>query len=125
MIKIRKVTPAEKQAFSKNLKKLRESKNVDIDEIAEKCNVKTEVVAKWENGEKFPKLNTVKKIAKELNIDPDEMLNITTKIDVINSLSEKTKSQVIRLLQVFIKTRSDVNKNEINALIDLLKGENR
>lgn len=62
--------------LSKNLKKLREKKELSQDRLAKLANIANNTIIKIEQGENInPRLNTLKKIAKSLEVSVDELIN--------------------------------------------------
>ena len=61
--------------ISMNLKKLRKIYNYTQEEVAEKINVSRQSVAKWENNESVPDINSCVKLAKLYNVTLDNLVN--------------------------------------------------
>ena len=67
-----------KQDFplSKNLKKLREQKGLSQDRLAKLADVANNTIIKIEQGENInPTLDTLKKMAKALDVSVDDLIN--------------------------------------------------
>ena len=61
--------------LSKNLKKLREQKELSQDRLAKLADVANNTIIKIEQGENInPTLETLKKVAKALDISVDELI---------------------------------------------------
>ena len=61
--------------LSKNLKKLREQKGLSQDRLAKRADVVNNTIIKIEQGENVnPTLETLKKVAKALEISVDELI---------------------------------------------------
>lgn len=58
-----------------NLKTLRKINNYTQDEVAEKINVSRQSVAKWENNESVPDINSCVELAKLYNVTLDNLVN--------------------------------------------------
>ena len=58
----------------KQLKELREAKNMTQTELAERLGVTQGVISQWENGLTSPKLCMVKQIIAELDCTADELI---------------------------------------------------
>ncbi len=58
-----------------NLKTLRKINNYTQEEVAEKINVSRQSVAKWENNESIPDINSCAKLAKLYNVTLDNLVN--------------------------------------------------
>lgn len=62
--------------LSKNLKKLREKKGLSQDRLAKLADIANNTIIKIEQGENInPRLDTLKKIAKALEVSVDELIN--------------------------------------------------
>ena len=61
--------------ISRNLKSLRKENQYTQEEIAEKINVSRQSVAKWENGESNPDIESCIKLANLYNVKLDDLVN--------------------------------------------------
>ena len=61
--------------ISRNLKSLRKKNQYTQEEIAEKINVSRKSVAKWENGESNPDIESCIKLANLYNVKLDDLVN--------------------------------------------------
>lgn len=61
--------------ISRNLKSLRKKNQYTQEEIAEKINVSRQSVAKWENGESNPYIESCIKLANLYNVKLDDLVN--------------------------------------------------
>ena len=62
--------------LSKNLKKLREQRGLSQDRLAKLANVANNTIIKIEQGENAnPTLDTLKKVAKALDVSVDDLIN--------------------------------------------------
>lgn len=61
--------------ISMNLKTLRKINNYTQEEVAENINVSRQSVAKWENNESVPDINSCAKLAKLYNVTLDNLVN--------------------------------------------------
>ena len=61
--------------ISRNLKSLRKKNQYTQEEIAEKINVSRQSVAKWENGESNPDIESYIKLANLYNVKLDDLVN--------------------------------------------------
>ena len=64
-----------KSMISRNLKSLRKKNQYTQEEIAEKINVSRQSVAKWENGESNPDIQSCIKLANLYNVKLDDLVN--------------------------------------------------
>ena len=56
------------------IKELRTEKDLTQKELAEKLNVSTAAVSKWENGKGFPDISILEKLSSELEISITELV---------------------------------------------------
>ena len=61
--------------ISMNLKRLRKIYQYTQENIAEKINVSRQSIAKWENGESTPDIDTLIKLSKLYNVTLDNLVN--------------------------------------------------
>ena len=61
--------------ISMNLKRLRKMHQYTQENIAEKINVSRQSIAKWENGESTPDIDTLIKLSKLYNVTLDNLIN--------------------------------------------------
>lgn len=64
-----------KEAFGKNLKQIRKSKNITQEALAEMIGIHPRQVSKIETGEHFPNSTTLENICISLSISPRELFN--------------------------------------------------
>ncbi|MDE5995641.1 MAG: helix-turn-helix domain-containing protein, partial [Eubacterium sp.] len=62
--------------FSENLKKLRQSKNLTQERLAEFLGVAFQTISKWERGESYPDITFLPKIASFFNTSIDDLLGV-------------------------------------------------
>lgn len=60
--------------FSEQLSKLRKEANLTQEELAEKCDVSRQAVAKWESGESLPDIYKISQIAKLFEVSLEELI---------------------------------------------------
>lgn len=62
------------ESVGENIKKVRKSKGLTQKELAEMLGVSQQTVAQYERTDKMPKINTIKAIAKVLNVPVDTII---------------------------------------------------
>ncbi|MBB6498964.1 helix-turn-helix domain-containing protein [Pedobacter cryoconitis] len=67
--------------FGKNLKKLREERDLSFREFSRLSGVNTGDIVKYENGESGPNILTLKKLAIGLKVHPTKLLDFNFKVD--------------------------------------------
>ena len=80
--------------FGENLKKLRKSKNLSQEELADKVNVSRQSVSKWETGEAYPEMNNILQLCKIFNCEINSLVN-DNMVD-LDSLDEEIKMSVVK-----------------------------
>lgn len=60
--------------FSEQLSKLRKEANMIQEDLAEKCDVSRQAVAKWESGESLPDIYKISQIAKLFEVSLEELI---------------------------------------------------
>lgn len=81
--------------FGDNLKKLRKSKKLSQEELAEKVNVSRQSVSKWETGDAYPEMNNILELCKIFHCRINDLVNDSI-ID-IDSLDEEIRMNVVKL----------------------------
>lgn len=98
-----------------NIRKIRKSKNLTQDELAEKCDLQTSYLAGVERGERNVTLQTLEKIIKGLEEVPVNIL----KFDDLNFDKEYLdKKELILLL---ISLLEDKSKEEVDLILKISK----
>lgn len=80
--------------FGQNLKKLRKSKNLSQEELAEKVMVTRQSVSKWETGEAYPEMNNILELCKIFHCHINDLVN--DNILDIDSLDEDVKMSAVK-----------------------------
>lgn len=60
--------------FSEQLSKLRKEANLTQEDLAEKCDVSRQAVAKWESGESIPDIYKISQVAKLFEVSIEELI---------------------------------------------------
>ena len=81
--------------FGDNLKKLRTSKGMSQEKLAEKVNVSRQSVSKWETSDAYPEMNNLLELCKIFHCKINDLVNDSI-LDV-NNLDDEVKSKVISL----------------------------
>lgn len=80
--------------FGDNLKKLRKSKRLSQEDLAEKMKVSRQSVSKWETGDAYPEMNNILELCKIFHCRINDLVNDSI-IDV-DSLDEEVKMNVVK-----------------------------
>ena len=99
--------------IGKNIKKKRESKSWNQEELAIRTNLSTPYIGMIERGEKIPRLETFIRIANTLDATSDELLEgvidrgfeirMTQYTDNIQKLTKEEQDKVYKLLDVMLE----------------------
>lgn len=81
--------------FGDNLRKLRKTKKMSQEELAEKVGVSRQSVSKWETSEAYPEMNNILELCKIFHCRINELVNDSI-ID-IDSLDDETKMSIVKL----------------------------
>ena len=108
------------QTFGEKLKEARKSKKLTQKELAEKCEVKTNVFGHYENDRNYPTVEVLKKICTELDISADWLLDIPDKKTKEN-IPLTIKEQAINEMMTYCEE----NKiNKFHELVDYCRKNN-
>jgi len=80
--------------FGDNLRKIRKSKKMSQEQLAEKVNVTRQSVSKWENGESYPEMNNILELCKIFNCKLNDLVH--TDMADISSLDEEIVMNVVK-----------------------------
>ena len=81
--------------FADNLKRIRKSKNISQEELAERVGVSRQSVSKWETSEAYPEMNNILELCKIFKCNIGELVN--DKMIDLDSLGEDVKMSVVKL----------------------------
>lgn len=113
------------QSFGLKIKKLRESKNLTQQQIANELNVRVTSVSNWENNVSKPKLDIVQKLACILDVDLSDLVsendldkiyvesNYERIIEAKDELILYLKKRIAELEESSAKKDSDLNKSAV------------
>lgn len=112
--------------IGKNIKFLREQKNIEQQELADKLNVPRSTLACWENGLRTPKLEQIVKIAEFFNKD----LNIIYEDLKTNTSYEATEQDLKEVLKRkgLMDDNENINEENLDKLLkiaDMIEGINK
>ncbi len=81
--------------FGDNLKKIRISKKLSQEDLAEKVNVSRQSVSKWETGDAYPTMNNLLELCKIFHCKINDLVNDS--ISDIDLLDSEVKTKVVSL----------------------------
>ena len=83
-----------------NIKKARKDKGISQEKLAEACNTATSYIGLMEIYKNVPKLSTIEKIAKALDIDPLELFRDRNKISLEQkTILQKRKKTILQIIE--------------------------
>ena len=65
----------ETKTFAQQLRKIRKRTGITQEELAEKLNISSKTVQRWEWGERTPRMQEIKKLCEVLHVSEAELLN--------------------------------------------------
>lgn len=96
--------------FSKNLKYLREKKNIDQQDIADKLNVPRSTYSCWENGLRTPKVEQIQDIANYFNVD----------MDIISRDYSNTPERILSKTDILYSKTKDILSDDDRATLEFI-----
>ena len=118
------------EKIGKLISKLRKEKNLTQKQLGDILGVSPKTISKWECGSGLPDTSIIKKIAKELNITTDELLEGNKK-SIYNDKHKKHYPVVIIILTVIsliiiifvygINNNNTLNENNEKAMCRVIK----
>ena len=96
-----------------NIRSIRKSQNMTIDELAEKCDFQSPYLSDVERGERNITLQTLNKILDALQVEPSSVLIPDIKV---SEEKENIKEELIKILFNILENK---NENDIRMLINI------
>lgn len=94
--------------FADNLKRIRKSKNISQEALAEKVGVSRQSVSKWETSEAYPEMNNILELCKIFHCHIGDLIN-DQMID-LDSLDEEVKMSVVKFKKEKQKQMKGISK---------------
>ncbi|MBE6836288.1 MAG: helix-turn-helix transcriptional regulator [Ruminococcaceae bacterium] len=89
----------ENREIGKFISKLRKSKGLTQNELADMLNISNKTISKWETGEGLPDISVLPELAKSLGVTVDEILNAELKDEASIKIEEVANEK--NLLNIF------------------------
>ena len=105
--------------FSKNLRRLRLSKNYSQFKLADMLNVSVNLIAMYEHQNRTPSLKILVAIAEIFDVSIDELLGIST------SNKSNLSESILGITMQEYEELSSIQKQEIRDFIDYIKYKNK
>ncbi len=102
--------------FADNLKRIRKSRNISQEELAEKVGVSRQSVSKWETSEAYPEMNNMLELCKIFKCNIGELVN-DNMVD-LDSLDEEIKMSVVKFKKEKQKQMKGISK--VLSLVGLI-----
>ena len=96
----------------KNIRAIRKSQNLTIDELAEKCDFQSPYLSDVERGERNITLQTLSKILDALQVEPGSVLIPKNRTFENENIREE-------LLKIFFNTLEDKDEDDIRMLLSI------
>lgn len=103
------------EEFGQKLREVRTAKGYTQQALAEKLYVTRQTVSRWESGNRYPDLETLKKISVELEVSVDELLSTESDLDEAETAAEEGETLV-----VFEKSKEKNVKNRVMAVLYMI-----
>lgn len=103
------------EEFGQKLREVRTAKGYTQQALAEKLYVTRQTVSRWESGNRYPDLETLKKISVELEVSVDELLSTESELDEAGTAAEEEKIPV-----VFEKSKERNSKNRVMTVLYMI-----
>ena len=83
-----------------NIKRIRKEKGISQEKLAEACNTATSYIGLMEIYKNVPKLSTIERIAKALDVDPLVLFHDKTKIPLVEEFEiQKKKKNILSRIE--------------------------
>ena len=108
-----------KETFGQKFARLRKEKGMTQEEIAEKVNISSQAVSKWENDISLPDISVLPSLADLLDTTIDNLLG-REKTLIVEVVEEKKRKDINKML-LKIKVDAEGNKVNINIPLAIIK----
>lgn len=107
----------------KNLKNIREKRNINQLKLAIDIGITQESISKYETGKAFPSKDVLIKLADYLNCSVDYLLDRTTNPNMVENKKLDTNDKLENLIFRYNRL-SEENKNKLEGCLMILEQEN-
>lgn len=105
--------------LSMNIARLRKAKGFTQDQLAEQLGVSAQAVSKWENGQSYPDISLLPKLAEIFEVSMDELFSVQPKNTTI--LVPEAERKDPNKLMLRIRIDDEGNKVRVNLPLMLVK----
>lgn len=111
-----------KEVFAKNLSKYIKRSGKDRKEIASDLNLPYSTITDWVNGNKYPRINNIEKLARYFNVSKSELIEdmVSVKKDNDRIVSIIVKLRTNKDLLDVVEKLSSLDKEKLQSLSSLL-----
>lgn len=103
--------------FGKNLKRIRNSKDITLDGLSKLVDISAVSLSRYETGQREPSFQTIEKLSKALNVDINEL---------IGTNEPKTSNvDLDELVKQLYEMKSDPTINKVAQTLQRVKNKNR
>lgn len=103
-------------SFGENLRKLRKERKLSMDALAEKAGTSKQVLSRYENGERVPKISMVQKLADALGVSISELSGEVFEIKANIPVPPYRGGLADRLLEGVLSEEDDQLLRELEAI---------
>lgn len=104
--------------IGKNIKTLREKFNLSQEQLANKLNVSSQAVSKWETGDSYPSIETMVKLSKMFYTSVDALI---TNMNTYEELDSSARNLNFRLRQMYYRyNRNESISGELNDIVAII-----
>lgn len=103
-------------SFGENLRKLRKERKLSMDALAEKAGTSKQVLSRYENGERVPKISMVQKLADALGVSISELSGEVFEIKANIPVTPYRGGLADRLLEGVLYEEDDQLLRELEAI---------
>lgn len=107
----------------KNLKNIREKRNINQLKLAIDIGITQESISKYETGKAFPSKDVLIKLADYLNCSVDYLLDRTTNPNMMDNKKIDTSDEIENLIFRYNRL-SEQNKNKLEGCLMILEQDN-
>lgn len=108
-----------KETLGQRLSRLRKEKNLTQEDIANKVNISSQAVSKWENDLSSPDIDTLVRLANIFDVSLDELLGNENKKTVTTINNNKSINDLILKIRVFSNDGDKVVVNLPLAIVSV------
>ena len=102
--------------FGENLRKLRKERKLSMDALAEKAGTSKQVLSRYENGERVPKISMVQKLADALGVSIGNLIGETVEVSIPRAEYPRTDPTFAERMTGYILEEGEDILRELEAI---------